>query len=364
MLRLGLISILALVLALGVSPVQATGGALCLANPMYGPPGTAFTITCTGFTPDKIVNAYVTEPDGRAVGAGQISGFVSNLNGGSILTDHGGNATFTWQSAGGGAAGFANQLGTWIWVVHELGQAGAVANEGQVTVKLTSVAAPQSGALLSVSPNAGTTFNFAGTGFDPFEMVNVWVTLPANCSGRANVEAASAVEPLIQGVYDGFFGPNTVKADADGNVAFSLVFTPLACRGQYQVTAHAMASARGGITSFEVIGGSIRPSALLVATPSSVSAVAPFLTLSGSGYAPGSDVYCWTTRPDGRVFGVGGAHVDGNGNFNVGIHASALDSFSPFASEEPGIWYATCSGPTGSPTAVTSFMVTSLIADP
>ncbi|MGB8647517.1 MAG: hypothetical protein WCF84_19950 [Anaerolineae bacterium] len=362
--RAGLLVVLALGLLILVSPVQAAGGAICLATPVSGPPGTAFTFTCTGFSPNTIVNAYVTEPDGRAVGGSQVSGFVSNLGNGGILTDKTGTATFTWQTAGGGAAGFAVQFGAWTWVVHQLGQGGAVVVEGQLSVNITAMPTALSGAVLTVSPSAGTTFNFLGAGFDANEMVNTWVTLPPDCSGRTNVEGASAAEPLIQGLYDGFYGPNTVKADKDGSIAFSLVFYPQACRGFYSVTAHALASERGGIASFEVTGSAPKVDALLTATPGSVNATAPFLTLLGSGFQAGTSVNCWTTRPDSREFGVGTAAVDGSGNFALSIHASGFDSVWPFSSEDPGIWYATCRSPAGGLTGVTSFIVTSMTTDP
>ncbi len=362
--RLGLYIAVVIAFLFVVTPAHATGGATCSSTPVSGPPGTAFTFTCTGFSPNTIVNAYVAEPDGRAIGGSQVSGFISNLGNGSIVTDKTGTATFTWQTAGGGAAGYAVQFGTWTWVVHELGKGGQVVTEGQTSIDITALAAIQSGALLSVTPSTGTIFNFTGANFAPFEMVNTWVTLPLGCSGRSNVEGASAAEPLIQGYYDGFYGPNTVKADKDGNIAFSLVFYPQACRGFYAVTAHALGSDRGGTASFEVIGSAVKPDALLTAAPSAVNATAPFLTLLGSGFVGGTQVNCWTTRPDSRDFEVGTATVDSSGNFVLSIHASGFDSVWPFSSEEPGVWYATCGAPSGGTTAITSFMVTSLTSDP
>ncbi len=360
----GLVVLFALVALFIISSPAQASGAICSANPVAGPPGTAFTITCTGFSANTIVNTYVVEPDGRAISGSQIFGFTSNIGNGSILTDKSGTATFTWQSAGGGAAGFADQIGSWTWVVHELAPGGGVAAEGHAQVQISSQSANYAGAVLVVSPTAGTTFNFAGTGFAPFETANIWVTLPGDCSGRANVEGASADEPFFQGFYDGFSGPNSVKADSSGNIAFSLVFASNACRGFYTVTARALGSGVGGTVSFEVTGNSVSTNALLSATPNSVTAIAPFLTLLGSGYPPSTKVNCWTTRPDGRVFQVGTASVDSSGNFALSVHASGFDSLWPFASEEPGVWYATCAPPNGSFVATTSFMVTSLTSDP
>ncbi len=344
-------------------PVHAAT-ATCSANPVSGPPGTAFSITCSGFTGNAVVNSYVVEPDGRAVSGSQIVGFTSNIGNGSVLTDSAGRAAFVWQSAGGGAAGFADQIGTWTWVVHELAPGGIIAAEGHVAVQVTGNPVSYAGAALTVEPAAGTTFNFTGSGFVPLEVANIWVTTPANCSGRIDVEGASALEPSVQGLLDGLLGPSSVKADSAGNIAFSLVFTPRACRGIYAVTARALGSGIGGTVNFQVTGNAITTNASLAAMPDTVTAIAPFLTLLGSGFNPGGKVNCWTTRPDGRAFDVGGASVESGGTFSLSIHASGFDSFWPFSSEEPGIWYATCAAPGGGTIAVTSFMVTSLTSDP
>lgn len=365
--KAGLIALFACIIAAGLLAAPAyAGGASCTANPTEGPPGTRFDFFCSGFSPNVHLNSYVVEPDSRAVSGPQVSGYTSNLSNGDILTDNQGNASFTWFSRGGGDHGFAHQLGTWTWVVHQLGLGNTVVTQGQANVRITSRVFVVSGATLSYSTSDGFVFNFTGSGYAPFELVNIWVTLPFSCSGRANVEGAMTDEPFVAGLFDGFFGPESVKADADGNAAFSIVFSNTACRGFYTTTARALKSGAGAEITFPLSGNGIITAlgASLVATPDSVDALNPVLTLLGTGFGNAAGVNCWTTRPDGRVFPVGNATTDAGGHFALNIHASGSDSFSPFASEEPGLWVATCFAPGNGTTALTSFMLHGLTSDP
>lgn len=363
--RVGLLVLMTLVLglALTAAPAQA-GGASCWADPTAGPPGTTFGIYCSGFSPFANVNAYVVEPDGRAVSAGQVIGLSV------IKASSSGSVSFAWHSQDGSqelpfGGAFAHQIGNWTWVVRELGPAQSVVAEGQTTVTVKSKDAPQSGAWLDAKSSDWMTWWFTGGGFAPNETVNVWVTLPPNCSGRDNVEAASADDPYIQGLFDGFFGPTNVKADEGGSIGFSVVFSSRACLGNYAVTAHALGSGAGSIVWFEVKGKEVATSGgtWITANPNDVDALNPLLTLFGYGWEPYEVVSCWTTRPDGRAFPVGNVKADASGSFALDIHASGFDSFSPYASEEPGMWSATCNAQDGD-TALTSFMVHALTSDP
>lgn len=366
--KIGLFMLLActfLGLGLLATPAQAAG-AKCWSDPTSGPPGTSFYIWCSGFSPNIHVNVYVVEPDGRAVSAAQITGFTSNVGGASILTDLAGNAAFWWHSAGGGNQGFAHQIGTWTWVVHELGPGNTVVAQGTTSVTIESVAAPLSGAKLYASTSDWMTWSFTGSGFARDETVNVWVSLPANCSGRLNVEAALADEPAIQGLFDGFVGPSNVKADEGGNIAFTIVFSSRACRGFYTVSARALGSGAGAEVTIEVRGGSVAESvgASLTVVPDSVDALNSNITLLGSGFGASTVVNCWATRPDGRTFKVGDVKTDAGGSFALTAHASGMDSFAPYASEEPGWWAATCRAPSNGTTAIARFLVYGLTSDP
>ena len=90
----------------------------------------------------------------------------------------------------------------------------------------------------------------------------------------------------------------------------------------------------------------------------------PLLNLLGSGWTPGADVNCWSTRPDGRRFPFADVRADGNGNFALDAPISGNDSSAPYASEEPGVWAVTCRVPATGETALTNAMVHALTLDP
>lgn len=371
--RVGLCStlILLLALALAARASAAASGALCSADPFAGPPGTRFHLVCSGFSPNTYLNAYLVEPDGRAVSGGQVVGFTSNVGNGNILTDKDGNAEFWWQSQNGsieqpGGGAFAHQLGQWTWVVHELGPNRAVTIQGEVSIRIQAYAWEQSGATLTATSTNLMNYGFSGAGFVRDEYVNIWVTLPPNCSGRANVEGASADDPFFQGLFDGFFGPSTVKANERGEISFSIVFTARACRGLYSVTTYAPGSGYGAITQIEVGGQAVpnSPGAAIAAMPSSLDALNPVLTILGSGWSAGDAVNCWSTRPDGRSFAVGNVTADAGGTFALDALISGGDSFAPLASEEPGVWSLTCRAPGTGKTALTQVTVHALTVDP
>lgn len=371
--RVGFISLLFTLCALILHSAPAhAAGASCTVEPASGPPGTRFQIYCTGFTPNTHLNTYVVEPDGRAVSGAQVVGFRSVLGAtGSARSDPYGNAWFWWQSQDGReplpfGGTFAHQLGDWTWVIHELAPGGAVALQGQVTVHLENSPWEQSGARLAVSSKDKVNWDFVGIGFLPNEAVNTWVTLPVNCSGRTDVEAASAEDPWLSGVFDGFYGPSVVKADEDGNIEFSVLFRPEACRGEYKLTAYAPGSGRGAEVAFTVEGmvPQLGSGQTLMTAPATVDALAPRLTLLGSGFSANAQVNCWTTRPDGRSFAVGTARTDASGSFALDTSASGGDSNAPLASEEPGIWSATCRVPNTDDAAFAVFTVFALTSDP
>jgi hypothetical protein len=374
--RVTCVSLLLVLFALvwTTAPARAAG-ASCVSDPVSGPPGTTFQIVCSGFSSNTHVNAYVVEPDGRAISAGQVVGFDSNVGGGSILTTGAGNASFAWHSQDGrieqpGGGAFAHQLGAWTWVVHELGPAQTIVAQGQATVMIDAFHWEQTGASLHSETADHALHTFSGAGFWRDEYVNIWVTLPIHCSGRANVEGASADDPLFQGLFDGFIGPNTVKANERGEIAFSILFTSRACRGYYQVTVHALGSGYGAITEIAVGGNEIIETfgVSITAVPDSIDALYPILTLLGNGWGAYREVNCWSTRPDGRSFNLGTAKADAAGHFAWDVHISNTpggpDSFSPFASEEPGLWSITCRAPASGDTALTRIMVHALTSDP
>ncbi len=350
-------------------PALADSGAACTTEPASGPPGTRFVMTCTGFAPNTYVNAYVVEPDGRAVSGTQVVGLRSNVANGSSLTDSNGTAHFVWESEGGLrdiGGSFAHQLGTWTWVIQQLGAAQSVVLKAQVQVTLESANWEQVGASLNVTSSHWNNFSFSGAGFWRDEYVNIWVTLPPSCSGSGNVEAVSAEDPYYQGLFDGFFGPNTVKANERGEIAFNLFFYARACRGEYHATAYAPGSGYSGIASFQVGGDAVTNSTSrrIIAMPTTLNALNPVLTILGSAWDANQTVSCWSTRPDGRTFDLGIIVPGADGSFALDAHVSGFDSTAPFASEEPGIWTLTCRPVKGGDAALTTVTVHALTTDP
>lgn len=372
--KIALAAVLVLVLSLWGAHPAAAGGASCTASPGAGEPGTVFAFECSGFSPNTYMNVYVVEPDGRALSAGVMTGYHSNVGSyvyadGSVRTDLAGNASFWWASEGGAAYGFSHQIGTYTWVATQPGPAGSVLAQGQVTIELTSVQAPQAGASLWVASQDGYSFTFSGSGFTPLENVNIWTSVPATCSGRNNADPASAVEPRIQGGFEGLAGPNTVRASLAGYIDFTIDFKEVACLGEYGVTARALTSGAGGIVWIKLSGNAVTTStgATLWVSPDILPANAPYLTIYASGFPADTNVNCWTTRPDGRAFRVGladSAHVDASGNFSLAVHASDFDSFVPYATEEPGVWFATCREGLSGTTAIATFTLYALESDP
>ncbi len=77
-------------LAMVATPAQAEKGNLvCSVSPAHGPVGTTFSITCSGFSANTILNIYAVEPDGRTSGL-NIYGFFPT----SVKTDATGTAGF------------------------------------------------------------------------------------------------------------------------------------------------------------------------------------------------------------------------------------------------------------------------------
>lgn len=368
--KLALVVLGALTLALAFTSgaARADKGAWCWSDPIAGPPGTTFTIYCSGFSANTLLNTYAVEPDGRAVSGERVTGFSSTYGNGSVKADANGDAMFWWHSQSGPTYGFSHQIGDWTWVVQQLGPTQSIAAAGKTTVTIQSVSSPQWGAWLEGSSVTGRAWSFHGWGFLRDEYVNIWVTLPWNCSGRANVEAAAADDPsTVQGVYDGFSGPGSVKANEQGEIWFDLDFGAQACLGFYKVTAYAPGSGYGAIHEFQVKGNSITQSVGqgIAAVPDSVSALHPYFALWGWGWDAWEQVNCYSTRADGRSFNLGTVKADASGAFAwENVHVSGYDSFAPFASEEPGMWSLTCNGPGTGHRATTGIMLYGLQTDP
>ena len=362
---LAVLAILA-ALVLVAAPAQASVGSyVCVASPGSGPVGTVFGIACSGYTPGRISNIYAVEPDGRASGL-NIYGFFPD----SVKADSKGVVAFSFATEAPGL--FSVPPGQYIFVVQELvpDGGGAVNIRAQVPINVESSARPLTGGVLTNTlANADVvskdvTFAFAGTGWMPGDAVNIWVTAPpaTECSGLG-------IDQLTLGALaaDGsslWTGPGTVKADASGDIAFSIAFHAGACRGEYTVSARALSDKIGAETTLLLNGFSTRlANAVVAVSPSSVPAFNSVHTVSGTGFPANTVVNCWYTRPDGRVLSFINvdAKTDASGSFAV---KNILDDFPPFTSTEPGWWWVTCATPDRSALGQAQFLVYGLMADP
>lgn len=370
---------------------RAAGGTLSV-EPASGPAGTVFTFTASGFSPNKTLNVFAVEPDGIAS-----QGCYNYIAPCDIKTNSSGVASFTWQSD---KSAFRSQaLGKYTWVVRELFLAGEHV-DGQADVRITPGGEEiVSGAALSITPSRGREFTASGSGFAPLEAVNLWLTLPVNCSSDIFAYPSGAIE----------FG--TAKASSSGTIGVELNFTEwkfftvglpgfppftwyitsLAdCSGTYSLTARALGSGSGATVSFEVTGNALpNTDAQLQVTVLNSDATGgadplhPVIGVVGTGYAPNEGINCWSTRPDGRVYeepawtanpipGVYGGDgmrltmkADGGGTFNSAwqIGWSQRDfsntwGFDPkISTEEPGLWYLTCRGASSDRYGVASFWI-------
>lgn len=356
-LKLAVLVTLLVSFALVARPAMAGNANACTVDPPSGPVGTTFAIACGGFTPGGTTNIYAVEPDGRASGI-NIYGFFPTV----VKADAGGVAAFAFITDF--PALFSVPPGDYTFVVQQLGLAGAIAVEDHVTVTVKSKEISLVYASLDVSVDDYVA-SFSGSGFDAWEPVNIWVTPPParNCSGLG-------IDQLTLGALgaDGsslWSGPGTVKADGAGNIAFTIVFFPSACIGEYHVTARALGSGYGAEAAFNIGGRTVIESggAWITVTPNSVPANDTGLVISGYGFPAYTTLTCWFTRPDGRVLSFINANpkTDGGGSFATG---AALDNFPPYTTTDPGTWYVTCATADHSYLAITWFSVFGLTSDP
>lgn len=346
--------VLAMLGFMSVSYSTLAAGAECTVDPTHGTPGTVFHFSCSGFPADAGASIYVVEPDGLASSGGW------NLQVPYSVDTKQGSFAFTWASWSN--TRYSQAFGKYAWVI-QLPNGSAQAT---VDTFIDRVDYAVSGATLDVSPKrASDIFWFTGTGFAPNEIVSIWVTLPPNCSSAQSAGEFAAVHPGDgfgqQGIYD---APDP-KADAAGNIYFPIQVYYHACRGEYALTARALASGNGASATFEVTGNSVETNASLYVTPDVVDATNPVVTIYGFGFGANQTVNCWFTRPDGRTTFSGSASsdtkaaADGSINFTTIAGDSTYANFVfPHASaEEPGQWSVSCRAPGSNATGIAEFRI-------
>lgn len=355
-LKLAAIALAIIALGLAVQPANAAGG--CSVSPGNSAPvGTTFWISCDGYQPNVYTNVYAVEPDGRASGFNRYGFFPD-----TVKADESGVATFYFKTEFDGF--FSTAVGQYTFVIHALGLGNTPINEHKVNIEVQSRAENNDSAWL-YSTVDGRDVSFSGGGFAPWEMVNPWVTQPdaAKCSGLGIDQLTLGA--LGAGASSLWSGPETVKADGNGDIAFTMHFNSSACIGEYTVTARGVTSLHAAETSFTINGDKVTAAggAWIKVTPDSVPAFGSSLTIWGSGFPANSYMTCWFTRPDGRVLPFINVDVktDLGGSFSV---TTGLDDITPYTATEPGTWYVTCANPSHSNLATTWFSVYALQSDP
>ena len=190
------------------------------------------------------------------------------------------------------------------------------------------------------------------------------VTQPdgAKCSGlgidQLNLGALGAGSSSL------WSGPETVKADANGDIAFSMHFNASACIGEYFVTVRGPATWIAGETSFVINGDAVTESGDgWIKVTDMVPAYDSLLEIWGGGFHPNETLNCWFTRPDGRVLSFINVNpkTDASGSFYT--HA-VLDDFPPYTSTDPGTWHVTCATADRAHLNIASFTVYGLESAP
>lgn len=341
--------------------VQASSGA-CSISPSSGTAGDYFVVTADGFTPNAWLWKYAVEPDGTAFSDPYQQAF-----GGTVKADSDGKVAFVFETAFNqfGLVDIARGLGKWTIVIQELAPGGAILRQVECSLTLHGPDAPLGGAWLAVSPAAGypdTAFLITGSGFDPLEYVNLWLSPPVNCSGFGY--ELDLTEYF--GVSASAISHDTVKADADGNIASTFyASTPYTCTGEWSVSARALGSGHGAIAHFSVVGYPAPDATLwLDVSPDMVYAWADTLAVSGSGFDPFENVNCWYTRPEGTVRELPEQKADGSGNLGFAFTTGYDTGDYNYSEGSLGMYYMTCKGEASGEAGIASFWLVGLATDP
>lgn len=328
--------VLALVLyiafvAIPPGPIFASSDAICTSDPSAGSVGTTFHLTCSGYTPNSYVYAYLVEPSGAAAPLFDHDGGIKVNEQGSISYSL--PSSFEKDTTLG--------TGTWHFVAEQLGLAHTVVHHGEVAFTITGGTEGVSGASLSADPplihkpeqgigrivsggimlntlNTSEPSDLVASGMLPGEVVTFWVEPPnGSCASNTqhyNVELGQIVpgvggvfvhEILNTPIFDGFGATlfDNVPADSSGSAATEALFFANACEGPWHFVARGNTSHRGGDAWLTVVGNPISNTASLSANPGVVSAMLDHISFSGSGFGVQEHVSCWITSPQGQVTG-------------------------------------------------------------
>lgn len=367
------IVVLALVLgalAFSVPAVtHAAAGALCWADSYELAQGDSTGVYCTGFSPLTMINVYLVEPDGTAAYYADVK------------SDAAGNVAFGWGN--GVKNQFSYLLGTYTFVVQELGLGNQVLTFGKIEIRNIGDGDHVSGAYLETDAKsydrASQSVTLRGWGFAPGEIVSAWEQQPALCSSYTahyvDGKNGATFENIDEVRAEGTYGIFDIKADSSGAFVISGIYFAQDCEGTWRIAARGNTSGLGAYTEFVITGPAVATNAWLVPSKSSVGAFNDTIQFWASGFGANEILNCWTTSPDGRAipFGIPGSldqikvGADGSGviSLTTGSHIISPDdpffngvTVQPLLSEGSlGVWKMSCNGLASGTTAIAEYTV-------
>ncbi len=355
---------------------NAAESALCDAEPHEIAQGETTVIACVGFSALTYVNVYYAEPDGTAVAFG------------SIKTDASGSVAFGFTN--GVKDQYSFQIGTYKFVIQELGLAETILRYGTVEITLKGDGDHVAGASLyadkSVYDRSRETILLTGAGFLPGEMVTLWIQRPTLCSSYTGhyVDGKNGATFENIAIFDlvGTYAVDGIKANGAGGFITERFFGSDACEGTWRYAARGNTSGLGAWTEIVLTGASVTTNAWLVPSKTSVGAFNDSISFYAYGFGANEIINCWTTSPDGRAvpYGIQGSfdqikiRAGGDGVIYLRTGSRIIspddpfyngDEVTPLMSEGSlGEWAMTCTGLASGSTAIARYTVYGGTLDP
>ncbi|NJN18086.1 MAG: hypothetical protein HC822_18370 [Oscillochloris sp.] len=287
--RIGLLSLLLFVLLASVPAMVRAESAQLTLTPDAAPQNSTVTVTLSGFAGGEPVTLWLTLPDYRVIGLGDV----------------------TADRQGAAAVDFT--VGVDVPVGRHMFSARGNLSGATATAAFDLTPAPGASsspgvsliADAAVSPQ-GTCFLFAGAGYGGNEPIAVWLNLP---DGTVSNEGLS----------------DDVRTDAQGAFGYRICFGSDSAQGTYAFTAYGRASGLTGIAEFTLERGDYlaAPSgdAVLFVDPPQARQL-ELVTLVGGGFEPGERVSLWLTLPNGVVVDLFSGRTE-DGTFAVDLELPA-----------------------------------------
>lgn len=261
----GVLILLASLLALSVPPVAAQSTAVLVATPNAAPQHSRVVLQFDGFGNSELVSLWLTLPDLSVVALGDVEASDAGDGELELFIDASFPVGVHFFSARG------NRTGALARTRFELTIGQGAANSTGIVITVDRSSQPQ-----------GECFTYTGTGYAGGETLGVWITRP---------------DGTVTDLGD-------IVALANGSFEDVICYGRLAKEGPYAYTAYGKQSSLTGIAAFALERGDYFGLPEGNATLAVVPAVARQLdtvTLIGEGFQPGELISFWVTLPDGRV---------------------------------------------------------------